>query len=219
MIKLKNFAEELKKFFLANGVILPDSKIEEIAKKNLKEIKEFLLFQKYGRSAVKIAPKQLSSFEEIVKIGGFSGYYDHLEKNEKCRNAILAPIANSGEEELVLYFEAENQVIPGGKDIYEYFKSKGFKVVKKAHPSLLVNAMAKLTEEKLTEMGIPSYVDIVLPTSEDSLLPDESGNLCFLGADRYGGERELRMLSFVGQWGSRYAFIILKFKLLNPFGS
>lgn len=211
MENLEIFAESLKKAFIAIGIDLPDKKIKEIAEKNLEEAGEFLLFQKYGRPAVKIAPRQLPSFEEIVKIGGFNnGYYAHLEKNETCRKAIFAPITSTGDEELVVYWENENQNIPGGADIYDYFKSKGFEVIEKAHPSLLVNAMNQLTEEKLTEMGIPPYVNIVLPTSEGSLLPRGGGDLCFLNAYRRGGERRLSLVGFGGDWSSNYAFLLRK---------
>lgn len=207
------FVEKLKEAFHTIGLELPVSKIKEIAEKNLKEADDFILAQKYGRPAVRIIPKQLSSFEEIVEIGKFNnGYYKHLETNETCRKAVLAPIISSTEEELVLYYEGENQIIPGGKDIYAYFKSNGYEVVEKAHPSLLVNAMRELTEEKLTEMGIPSYVNIVLPTSEDFLLPRVIGGLCFLDAYRSDGSRKLHLSSFGGEWGSRYAFLLRKMK-------
>jgi hypothetical protein len=208
------FTKELEKAFLAVGIELPKLKLEEITENNLKVADDFLLVQKYGRPAVRIIPKELASFEEIVEIGEFNnGYYEHLKKNGTCRKAIFAPVSSTSEEELVLYYEGENQIIPGGKDIYAYFNSKGFEVVEKAHPSLLINAMHKLTEERLTEMDIPSHVDIVLPTFEDFLLPDERGGLCFLRAYRSDGCRELDLDNFRGEWGGHYAFLLRKKKV------
>ena len=207
------FKEKLKNAFLAIGINLPELKVKEIAENNLKAADDFFLSQKYGRPAVRIIPKQLSSFEEIIETGKFNDeIYEHFRKNKKCREAILAPVLNIREEELVLYYEGENQIIPGGKDIYAYFKSKGFEVIEKAHPSLLVNAMHELTEEKLTEMGIPSFVNVVLPTSEDSLLPNEDSDLCFLEACRCDGDRELDLCCFNGEREDFYAFLLRKMK-------
>jgi len=215
MDKNEIFAKELGKAFFEIGIELPESKVKEIAENNLKVADDFLLAQKYGRPAVRVIPKQLpSSFEEIVKIGKFNnGYYEHLKTNGNCRKAILAPVDSTSEEELVLYYEGKDQIIPGGKDIYAYFKSKGFEVIEKAHPSLLINAMSELTEEKLTEMGIPSHVDIVLPTSEDSLLPSGCGSLCFLRAYRRGGSRGLSLSYFDSDWRGCYTFLLRKIKV------
>lgn len=214
-LKFKKLEKEIQ------NLLSDDSYSDEektLLNKWLTEVKEkatqFELAQKYGRPAVRVAPRKLSSFEEIVQTGNFNnGYYDHLEKNKKCRNAIMAPVTGLSEEELVLYWEDENQVIPGGTDIYKYFDEKGYEVVEKAHPSLLVNAMAQLTEEKLTEMGIPTYVNIILPTTEESLLPDGDGDLCFVGAVRNDGKREFTLSGFGGKWDRDYAFLLRKKKL------
>lgn len=208
------FAESLFEAFFAVGINLPESKLKEIAENNLKVADNFLLFQKYERLVIHVAQKQFFSFEEIVKIGNFNNsYYDHLEKNNICKNAIFAPINSTSEEEIILYYEGENQIIPDGKRIYAYFKSKGFEVIKKAHPSLLINAMSELTEERLTEIGISSHVDIVLPTSVDCLLPDDDGDLCFLRVHRRSGDRKLILRCFTSDSHAYYAFLLRKMKV------
>ncbi|MFA6585852.1 MAG: hypothetical protein WCS86_01695 [Candidatus Paceibacterota bacterium] len=163
-------------------------------------------------SSLKVRQIQFNEFGEIVRVGGFNaGIYSHLEQNSVCKNAILAPVFSTEEEELFLYWEGKDQVIPGGKDIYDYFASQGYEVVEKAHPSLLVNAMAVLTEERLAELGIPSNVNIVLPTSV-SLLPVGDGRQCFLSADRSDGYRRLSLVSFDGEWHGGCAFLLRKKK-------
>ncbi|MDD5507949.1 MAG: hypothetical protein PHD25_06405 [Bacteroidales bacterium] len=213
MYEINIFAEDFKKVFNTHGIDLPDSNINEITETSLRMADEFLLLKKYGRLAVRIAPKQFSSFEEIVKIGRFNNrYFEHLENNETCRKAIFAPITSTAEEELVLYWEGKDQVVPGSSDIYDYFKSKGFKVAKKAHPSLLVGAMRHLSEEKLAEIAIPLDVAVVLPTDETSLLPNASGSLCFLSAQRDNGKRKLGMSTFGYKWLEGYAFLLRRMK-------
>ena len=167
-------------------------------------------------TTINVVPQQFFSFEEIVKNGNFDDYYDHLEDDSRCRNAIFAPVASTVEEELVLYWEGDQQFIPGAKDIYTYFAEKGYEVIEKAHPSLLINAMKELTEEKLTEMGIPDYVDIVLPTSVDSLLRNQDDDLCFLEAHRHDGFRRLRLLNFHDEWNKDLAFLLRKIIKKNP---
>lgn len=166
-------------------------------------------------TTLKVKPTKLKDFEIIKKIGHFNcGIYSHLETDETCKSKILSEPVSTKEEELVLYWEGKNQRILGGKDLYAYFESKGYEVVEKAHPSLLINAMKELTEDKLTEMGIPSYVDIVLPTSEDSLFPG-GGGLCFLGARRFVGGRELILYYVDGEWDGFYAFLLRR-RLNSP---
>ena len=211
MVEINTLAKNLKKVFIAQGIDLPDSKITKMAEKNLKEIEELLLFQKYGRPVVKIMPFQFSSFEEIVKMGGFSdGYYRHLEKDEICLKAMLAPASSTDAEELVLFYEGDSQTVPGGSDTYNYFKFKGFEVVEKAHPSLLVCAFSQFTDEFLAEVDIPPYLDFVLPTDEASLLPNKDGDLCFLKIDRNKGKRRLSMSTFNGGWGNCCCFLLRK---------
>jgi hypothetical protein len=161
-----------------------------------------------------VSQKQFTSFEEIVKIGNFNnGFSDFLKTNEICRNAIMAPISNT-EEELVLYWEGESQNIHGGAEFYNYIDKKGYEVVPKAHPSLLANAMKSLSEDKLTELGIPSDIDIVLPTDETALLP--SGRIvgsCFFYASRGRSLRSLGLILWNLRWKRRYAFILRKKKV------
>ena len=204
--------EAIKTDFSNRGIIVSPETIEKMVESKLMpHVAGLELTQKYGRPAMKVVPTELHSFEKIVTVGNFNnGYYEHLQKNEKCRTAIFAPVTGAEGEELILYYEGENQNISGGKDIYDYFAEKGYEVVEKAHPSLLVNAMAQLTEEKLTELGIPSHVDIVLPTDEASLLPYGGGILCFLEADRSDGRRRLRLVYFGGRWVGLYAFLLRK---------
>lgn len=162
------------------------------------------------KTTLKIKPSKLASFDAIKKAGNFNwGIYIHLEENKTCKTAILSKPTNTKEEDLVLYYEGSDQRIPGGSDIYAYFAEKGYEVVPQAHASLLVNAMKELTEEKLTEMGIPTYVDIVLPTTEDSLLPDYVDR-CFLKACRNDGGRQLTLECFDGGWGDDFAFLLRK---------
>lgn len=192
------------------GITVSEVKLAKIASDASHSIDEYHLAQKFGRPGFRIKPATLPSFEEIVKIGDFNnGYYDHLENNKQCKKMILAPADGLPEEELVLYWEGEGQNIPGGAEIYSYFAERGYEVVEKAHPSLLVNAMAQLTEAKLTELGIPTSVDIVLPTSEDSLFPD-GGGLCFLRARRDDGKRGLALYFVDGEWGRNFAFLLRK---------
>ena len=65
--------------------------------------------------------------------------------------------------------------------------------------SSVYKLLKKLTEEKLEELGIPSYVDIVIPTPENSLLPDEDDYPCFLEVSRYLGYRRLDLVNFQGR--------------------
>ena len=149
---------------------------------------------------LKIFQTQYKSFEEIVKVAKLNNvYYKHLDKNEKCKNFIFAPIVSSEEEGVVLYYEGENQSIPGGANIYKYFADKGYEVIPNTHSSLLIQAVKELTDEKLEELGIPSYVDIVIPTPENSLLPDEDDYPCFLEVSRYLGYRRLDLVNFQGR--------------------
>lgn len=163
---------------------------------------------------LKVKTKTIKSFKEIDKVFN-NGYYSWLEEDKTCRDAILAPVV-SKEEDLVLFYPDES--IPGGKEVYKYFAEKGYEVVEKAHPSLLVEAMNQLTEEKLTELGIPTYVKVILPTDEDSLLPFEYGDLCFLDCYRNGGDRKLGMTNFRGEWGVSCAFLLRK-KTSRPLDS
>ena len=111
----------------------------------------------------------------------------------------------------MLYWECGNQIIPGGSDIYDYFGSKGFEVIQRAHPSLLVCAMSQLTEKKLEEIGVPFGVDVVLPTDETSLLPGINGDLCFISAIRSGGRRLLGINKFKSRWlNVGFAFLLQK---------
>ena len=165
-------------------------------------------------TTLKISKKQLNSFDEVVKVADLNyGYYSHLEQNEKCKNFIFAPIISSKEEEVILYWEGDNQVIPGGSDIYKYFADKGCEVISNVHSSLLIETVKELTEKKLEELGVPLYVNIVLPTPEVSLLPGEDGSQCFLEVCRGDGDRKLSLVDFDGEWHDNYAFLLRKIKI------
>lgn len=190
-----------------SGSVEDLNKVGTTYKNNLSVIK----VNEFERATIKLTPLQFSSFKEILEIGLFNeGYYKHLEENELCRKAMLGPVSSTEDEELVLYWEGPKQVIPGGANIYNYFRSKGFEVIKKAHPSLLIVAMSQFTEEKLLELRIPARVDVVLPTDESSLLPNEYNKLCFLRTFRRDNKRVLFMGEFDIKWTDGFAFLVRK---------
>lgn len=169
---------------------------------------------------LKIKPSKLN-FKDLKK--QFNWVYPWLETNDKCREFILSEpqevagiVSSSGkvtnkfyeEQEIVLYYPG--QTIPGGKDIYKHFAENGYELIENPHPFILVNAMKELTDEKLDELGLPSWCLIVLPTKEDLLLPHGSGYLCFLRCYRSGGGRGLGMAFFGGGWSSDCAFLLKK---------
>jgi len=140
MIGLKEYAESLKKIFLANDIILPDSKIEEMAKHNLSIAEEFLLLQA----------------EE--------------EKREKESKDIILPVLETEEEGLVIYSLGKHRDFPFGEKRYEYFKEKGFEPVNSKNSNWLFRkAVEELTYEKLEQAGIFPRVYIFLPIPKEDL--------------------------------------------------
>ena len=163
--------------------------------------------------SLKITQKKYDSFDEIVKVCHLNtGYCSHLEDDSVCKNRILADISSNKEEDIFLYYEGKNQRISDGSDFYNYFDSNGFKVIKKTHPSILFNSMKKLTEEKLTQLGIPNYVDVVLPTEKQFLFFNEEGRSGFLLVNRDRGNRKLNFVGFHGVWSPDFAFLLCKKK-------
>lgn len=162
-------------------------------------------------TSLTVTPKQFSNFEEVVETGKFNnGYYDHLKKDSTCKAKVLSSVDGLLEENLVLYYEGGNQTLPEGSAIYDYFAQQGLEVVENPHPSLLVNAMGQLTEENLASLGIPRYVNIVLPSAESSLFSDCNGAPCFLEAHRIDDLRELSLVDFYGEWEPYFAFLLRK---------
>ncbi|MCX6755522.1 MAG: hypothetical protein NT068_03245 [Candidatus Nomurabacteria bacterium] len=217
MGKTINIAD-FKKFLTINGITdLSENQMEKLAKDSFESADDLQFFKKFGRPRIRIKQTQFSSIEEIIEVGGLNdGYYLHVVENEFSRKKIFAPVTNTNEEELVLYWEGEGKVIPpGGADIYKYFKSKGFEVIEKAHPSLLINAIWVLTEAKLREIGIPSNVRIVLPIEEDSLLSIKDRGLNYVSVDRYDGKRRFEFNCCGVYWSGRSAFLLRKIKPLE----
>lgn len=171
---------------------------------------EIIALGGYCKTLVNIVPQQLSSFKEIVNIGRLNGYSNQLEKDTILSKALFGPVLITSGEQLILYWEGRQQNIPGGSSLNDYLNSKGYDLLTKAHPSLLVGSMGILTEEKLLEIGIPPYVDVVLPTDKSSLILNEKHNLCFLSTIRHRNHRFLGMADIDGDWDHNYCFLVHK---------
>lgn len=161
-----------------------------------------------------ISQTQFRTFGEISETGKMV-IGDSLYKGEdetQARKFLFSPTNSLVKEEITLYWEGEDQVIPGGVGIYDYFKSKGYEVIKNAHPSILINAMSVLSDKKLKEAGIPHWVDVALPLKVNQLFDGEAGESCFFGVYRTGGIHKLTLFSFRGGWGGQCAFLLHKIK-------
>lgn len=161
---------------------------------------------------IRVSPRELSSFEEIMKISGLTGFNPYLKTNKTCFKAIFSPVLSKKEEEITLCWEGQDQIVPGGDDFYLHLASRGFEVVKNYHPSLLVYGMSELTEERLEKARIPSYVDIVFPVPEGLLLPYHNDCWrCFLKISRNNGQRKLETVKFDGRYYDDFsAFLVQK---------
>ena len=159
-------------------------------------------------ATIKVARTKFENYEQMLGVGKLDPYISRFLKNH-CRDILLGEIPNTDEEEVVLYWSPEKSPIAMTK-IEEYFKEIGFEVIKNTHPSLLINSMAQLTEEKLSEIGIPSDVKIILPTVKSSMIRYKSGNYCFLGTCRAKRPRKLALYSPPIYSNQNSAFLLKK---------
>lgn len=183
--------------------------VEKMAEACVKVQEEVILTEKYGQFAMRLTPQTLANFDEIVKISHLnSGYYDHYANDAKANTKLFTP-AFGESEELVLYWEGENQLIPS-EDLHSYLKAKGYEVVGNPHPSLLVLAANILTEERLSQLGIPKQVNIVLPSAFENSFRDGAGDQCFPCMYRGTIERAFAMSKTIGNRTSYSAFLVRK---------
>ncbi len=168
------------------------------------------LSQKYGQFAMRLVPRLLTTFEEAEKTAHINNGHDDFYEKNSIAKAKLFDIPTSIEgEELVLYYEGKKQLILK-EGFHEYFKLKGYEVINNPAPSLLIDASAILTEQKLTELGIPADVNIVLPSAYGNTFWIALSIFCFPAVHRGGGYRGLDMASINLVWNRHFAFLLRK---------
>ncbi|MBU0612072.1 hypothetical protein KKA39_00110 [Patescibacteria group bacterium] len=129
-----------------------------------------------------------SSFEEIIEVGKLNGGVIQPLQDKQFRESFFSSVNTKGEE-LQLCF-GSRQMMPGGEDLAFYLDYFNLELIESAHPSLLINAMAELTERVLADMEIPRYMGVVMPVKQPSFL-NSRGNPAFLKVHRDQGERLL----------------------------
>lgn len=160
------------------------------------------------KAVVRITQTQFKSHDQIMEVGGLTSCSKYLRRNIDFSNVIFAQTTSTDEEEILLYWSGKNESIPMVQ-MREYFNEKGFEIIKNTHPSLLVNAMAVLSEEKLHELGIPPGTRIILPTAKSSMIRYKSGNYCFLGVSRKP-YRKLALYPLPAYDGRNSAFLLAR---------
>lgn len=210
----KLLLEALKQVFptvsdvFLNQMIVSCEKIKE----------ESELFQAYGQFAFRLTPRKLISFEEIESIAALTEDGRILEHQEPdAYEKLFAEPKDLTSEDLVLYYEGDDQLIPDGEDFIPYFFSKGYEVIPDPHPSLLIDAMSTLTKQKLIELGIPSHITIILPSTIENSFLNEFNDPGFIGIsyeyNQYKGTLGMFNASKQNiEWDSCAAFIVRKIK-------
>lgn len=170
-----------------------------------------VLSTKFEYLVMSVAPQRLISFPEIVQKAGLSNNF-RKEKSitARMKKIFSAEPISTKAEEIVLYYEGENQTFPNDAR-FTLFREKGYEVVVDAHPSLLVEVMTILTEEKLVELGIPHNVHITIPTSYENSFKYVIGDKCFPYVFRSNGIRKFYICNVISEdFYSSCAFLLRK---------
>lgn len=192
-----------------------DTFLKQMVASCVKIKEEAELFETYGQFAFRLNPRKLISFEEIEQVALLEeGTYEIDDESGAVEEKLFAAPKDLAIEELVLYYEGEDQLIPDGEDLIAYLFSKGYEVIPDPHPSLLIDAMAILTKEKLLELGVPRDVCIILPSYIENSFKSgsESG---FLGIHRENYKGSLSTFTADKEdveWDACAAFIVRKIK-------
>jgi hypothetical protein len=141
-------------------------------------------------TTLQISPMPFSSLGKILQVGNLTAGFSLLaDKERKYNEFIFAQVSSRKKENIVLFYK-EGSRMPGGVEKQrEFLAREGYKMVDKPHPSLLINIMNVLSEERLRGLGITDFIDILLPTPRPFLV--DNVGLCCLGVRRSDGERVL----------------------------
>ena len=112
--------------------------------------------------------------------------------------------------EMLLYWEGPKQLISAGSNFKTYIDQIGFSMIDFPCLSLFIQSMKILTDSKLAELGLPGYVNIILPTSPDNLISDENGNKWVLKVCREKGSRKLTLTRADWSWDFLSAFLLCR---------
>lgn len=162
----------------------------------------------------KVISSNYHSFAEIVKSGVFysgfnNGYNLHLVENAPCHQAFTATSAVLKEKELYLYWGGRSQMVKD-RGIAEYLRAQNLQVVKgQGNSSIFINAMKILNEDRLTEEGVPPFVNIVMATDAGGYLPGPNWESSFISCYR-NGHRLLSLTPALGPFSNLYGFLAEK---------